>query len=62
MMRGLELKRWAETLTDRDEVAISEGGLSLIVRHSKNYLEIGGVPLIDTDNGYDELEDGWLDC
>jgi hypothetical protein len=53
-----ELKRWAATLMDDDEVAIDDGGLTLVVLDEDGnaspddgYLEVGGIP-IETD--YDE--------
>lgn len=40
-----EVKRWLETIPDREEVAIDDGGLCLVVvNHENTYLEVGGIP------------------
>jgi hypothetical protein len=53
MISANEFKRWANTLNDDDDVAIDDGGLTLVARGPHNdtfafgvpYLEVGGIPL-----------------
>jgi hypothetical protein len=40
-----ELIRWARTLPDDADVAIDDGGLSLVEVDGDAYLEVGGLPL-----------------
>ncbi len=45
MMRVYELREWLQSLDYRDNVAIDEGGLSLVlVGEPEVYIEIGGEP------------------
>jgi hypothetical protein len=54
MIAVKELKRWLDTLVS-EEVGIDEGGLTLVAgdpaADSGAYLEIGGVPLVDEEEG-----------
>ncbi|MFC5862068.1 hypothetical protein ACFPT7_07170 [Acidicapsa dinghuensis] len=45
-----ELRRWIESLPEASEVAIDEGGLTLIEIGGDAYLEVGGVPLENEDS------------
>jgi|WetSurMetagenome_2_1015567.scaffolds.fasta_scaffold194501_3 hypothetical protein len=39
------LRRWIESISDNQEIAIDDGGLTLIVvDNPKIYLEVGGIP------------------
>lgn len=49
-MSVLEVKSWLDTLPKWAEVAVDDGGLSLVVvGHENVYLEVGGVPEDETD-------------
>ena len=45
MLRVAELQRWLGTLPKDSQVAVDEGGLTLVVVGDQGvYLELGGVP------------------
>ena len=43
MMTSAEIKEWLKTVPDEDNVAVSDGGLTLVAE-SGGYLELGGGP------------------
>ena len=51
-----ELIRWLRTLPDNADVAIDEGGLTLVEVGGDAYMEVGGIPR-DDDEDDDEDED-----
>lgn len=55
-----ELKRWARTLTPGNDVAVDDGGLTLVELddgvETGAYLEVGGIPL-PGDNEDEEDDD-----
>lgn len=44
-----ELRRWIDSLPEDSEVAIDEGGLTLMETGGDAYLEVGGIPLESED-------------
>ena len=61
MIRASELKKWLKTLPVNAEVAVDEGGLTLVVIDDKEtYLEVGGVPEASYVNYYLCPNDGTL--
>lgn len=59
MMRARELKQWLNALKETDEIAVDDGGLTLVVRYSRVYCEVGGIPLADDGKFDDDYERGW---
>ena len=48
MMTVCEVREWLDGLNDDDEVGIDDGGLCLRVCDREEWLEIGGLPLVET--------------
>lgn len=53
-----QIMDWLKTLPPKAEIAIDEGGTTLIEMHGDAYLEVGGEPLDDDD---DDNEDDYDD-
>ena len=49
-----ELIRWLRTLPDDADVAIDEGGLTLVEVEGDAYMEVGGLPNDEIDVPEDE--------
>lgn len=59
-MEAKEIKEWLATVADDKMIAIDEGGLTLMVKGERSYIEVGGIPLDeDQETNTDELEPGW---
>jgi hypothetical protein len=51
MMSKAEIQAWLETLPDDAEIAIDDGGITLVVLGHRAYCEVGGIP---DDEGEEE--------
>lgn len=49
-----ELRKWLNGQDEADEVAIDDGGLALVIVGGDAYIEVGGMPDEDSDEGADE--------
>lgn len=60
-MTAKKVKEWLATIDDEKMVAIDEGGLTLVVKGERSYLEIGGIPEATHYGLFHTLEPGWED-
>jgi hypothetical protein len=55
-----EVKEWLERLPEDADVCVSEGGLALVANNGA-CLELGGVPLVTDEEGYEYPDPAYPD-